>query len=222
MQAFQDALLDCDLSDIGYSGDKFTWRRGKIRERLDRGAADTRWNMMFPNAVLINGEMVKSDHRPLIVNTDDLSGTVQPREGTRRFEARWLKEETVEEIVQASWARARAMGHAPDLMSKVQAVHHDLHDWDRNILKKPVQRMKKLKRDLEAVRRGPLTDEAIAAEKEFLLRLELLMEQEEITWVQRARANWLKHGDRNTSYFHHFASTRKKETWSRGLSTTRG
>jgi len=133
-----------------------------------------------------------------------------------------LKEEIVEEIVQASWARARAMGHAPDLMSKVQAVHHDLHYWDRNILKKPVQRVKKLKRDLEAVRRGPLTDEFIAVEKEILLRLELLMEQEEITWVQRARANWLKHGDRNTSYFHHFASTRKKRNMVKGLVEDRG
>lgn len=49
--------------------------------------------------------------------------------------------------------------------------------------------MKKLKRELEILRRGPLTDETLAAQKEVLLRLELLLEQEEIYWVQRARAN---------------------------------
>jgi hypothetical protein len=27
------------------------------------------------------------------------------------------------------------------------------------------------------------------------------MEQEELTLIQRARANWLKHGDRNTYFF---------------------
>jgi hypothetical protein len=27
----------------------------------------------------------------------------------------------------------------------------------------------------------------------------------QIYWVQRARANWFKHGDRNTNFFHHFA-----------------
>jgi hypothetical protein len=30
-------------------------------------------------------------------------------------------------------------------------------------------------------------------------------------WVQRARANWLKHGDRNTNFFHNFAAKRKKQ-----------
>jgi hypothetical protein len=35
MQAFQDVLTGCGLEDIGYSGDMFTWRRGRIRERLD-------------------------------------------------------------------------------------------------------------------------------------------------------------------------------------------
>jgi len=61
--------------------------------------------------------------------------------------------------------------------------------------------MKKLKRELEILRRGPSTDESLGTQKEILLQLELVLEQEEIIWVQRARANWLKHGDRNTSFF---------------------
>jgi ribosome-binding protein aMBF1 (putative translation factor) len=111
------------------------------------------------------------------------SGQSVNREGPRRFEARWLKEETVEVIVQAAWARAMAMGNGPKLMTKVNAVHDDLHAWDREVLKKPVQHMKKLKRELEILRHGPLIDESLAAQKEILLRLELLLEQEEITWV---------------------------------------
>ena len=75
----------------------------------------------FPNARLINGEMTKSDHRPIIVVTevheDQLHGA---RRGARRFEARWLKEETVEEIVKAAWARAAVRGEGPSFMQKTK------------------------------------------------------------------------------------------------------
>jgi hypothetical protein len=33
MQAFRDAISDCNLEDNGFSGDPFTWRRGRFRER---------------------------------------------------------------------------------------------------------------------------------------------------------------------------------------------
>jgi len=102
---------------------------------------------MFPNARLVNSEMVKSDHRPLIVNTDFLGGaSEQLHMSPKRFEARWLKEETVEEIVQLAWTRASSLGHGPKLMEKANAVHADLHTWDHEVLKKLAQRMKKLKK----------------------------------------------------------------------------
>jgi hypothetical protein len=107
-------------------------------------------------------------------------------------------------------------------MTKVKAVHEDMHTWDRVVLKKPVQRMKKLKRELEILRRGPVTDESLLAQKEILLRLELLLEQEEIIWVQRARANWLKHGDRNTNFFHQYASARRQRNLIKGLVDDQG
>jgi hypothetical protein len=53
MQLFHDALKDCNLEDMGYVGDLFTWRRGSMRERLDRGVVNNSWNDLFPNASLI-------------------------------------------------------------------------------------------------------------------------------------------------------------------------
>lgn len=80
-------------------------------------------------------------------------------------------------------------------------MHEELHVWDKKVLKGPFNRIKKMQKELEEIRRGPLTDDSIAAQKELLVRLELLMEQEELTCLQRARANLLKHGDQNTSSF---------------------
>jgi hypothetical protein len=35
MQMFRYTLNMCNLVDMGYIGDIFTWRRGRMRERLD-------------------------------------------------------------------------------------------------------------------------------------------------------------------------------------------
>lgn len=184
-----------------------------MAERENKGAfgpgvANALQSNMFPNAVLVNGETMKSDHYPLSVDTE-FSGSQQTQTfvSPRRFEARWLKEDTVQEVVQTAWVRASAQNRDSALMSRVNQVHKELHEWDREVLKRPAYCIKRLRRELEVLRRGPMTDESIAAHKETLLRLELLFEQEEIYWVQRARANWLKHGDRNTSFFQHHASS---------------
>ncbi|XP_021321426.1 uncharacterized protein LOC110437330 [Sorghum bicolor] len=221
LQDFQDALDDCGLFDMGYTRDIFTWHRGRIRERLDRGVINDQWREMFPNAELVNGEYLKFDHRPLSVRTESLQGHYQVS-CTKRFEAKWLKEETVQEVVQTAWARASAQGQGGLLMSKLNQVQSELHEWDRKVLKKPVQRMKKLRRKLEELKKGEQTVEAVNAQKEILLQIELQLEQEEIYWVQRARANWLKHGDRNTNFFHRFASSRKKRNLVKGLVDDQG
>ncbi|KAK5770841.1 hypothetical protein PVK06_046997 [Gossypium arboreum] len=41
------------------------------------------------------------------------------------------------------------------------------------------------------------------------LQMNMEVDREEIYWEQRERANWLKNGDRNTAFFHKFASQRK-------------
>ena len=36
LNMFYEALDDCNLEDFGFIGDKITWKRGNIKERLDR------------------------------------------------------------------------------------------------------------------------------------------------------------------------------------------
>jgi hypothetical protein len=38
--------------------------------------------------------------------------------------------------------------------------------------------------------------------------LQVQLEQEEIKWRQRAKINWLSHGDRNSKFFHACANQR--------------
>ena len=64
-QAFQSVIDDCELWDMGYIGDRFTWQRGGIRERLDRGLINAAWEAMYPSAALQNMLYNHSDHRPI-------------------------------------------------------------------------------------------------------------------------------------------------------------
>lgn len=53
MMAFREAFEDCDLYDLGFSGQWFTWEKGRlvdnnIHERLDRGVVNLVWWKRFP------------------------------------------------------------------------------------------------------------------------------------------------------------------------------
>ena len=64
---------------------------------------------------------------------------------------------------------------------------------------------------------GPISDENEAKAKEMANLVELLLEQKEIYWSQRSRANWLHYGDRNTMFFHNFVTVRREKNFIKKL-----
>jgi hypothetical protein len=90
-------------------------------------------------------------------------------------------------------------------------MHDSLHAWDSQVLRKPTRRLRKAQRELEKAMNGLILDENESKAKEMANLIELLLEQDEVYWAQRSRANWLQFGDRNTSFFHNFASARRKK-----------
>jgi exonuclease III len=73
MQAFQQTLEECSLTDLGFVGPKFTWSNCQegvalIQERLDRGVANLAWINIFPDAEVAVNVSSWSDHALLILN----------------------------------------------------------------------------------------------------------------------------------------------------------
>lgn len=49
-----------------------------------------------------------------------------------------------------------------------------------------------------------------------------LLEKQEVYWHQRAKQFWLQSGDRNTRFFHNYATTRKVNNYIQGLKDQNG
>lgn len=161
MDRFREALEECQLDDLGYVGDAFTWRNNShacdkyIKERLDRAVANVEWRTRFPAYKVINGEPRHSDHRPLVIeiNREEL-----PQPGRRqpnfRFEASWVEEEQCKTVVENAWkltvdARSGSVGEA------VREVGAELWDWSRNILGDLEKRIKKGQKSPGGVQEKP-------------------------------------------------------------------
>ncbi|KAG0529775.1 hypothetical protein BDA96_05G126000 [Sorghum bicolor] len=160
MEKFRRAMEDCDLHDLGYVGDVFTWRNNHhnigsyTRECLDRALANTAWRCKFPLVRVINGNPRHSDHRPMImeVGERELQRWEGPREVLKNFEARWLEEEDCVAKVEEASGAALLVGTSTLLELQGQVLG-ELWEWDRLVLGELEKRIKNARRELERCRR---------------------------------------------------------------------
>ncbi|XP_019164501.1 PREDICTED: uncharacterized protein LOC109160652 [Ipomoea nil] len=112
IRGFREAVLDCGLQDLPFSGYQFTWHRSRgtpnmVEEKLDRVLCSDSWLTMFDRATASSIHFPYSDHLPLILNP-----TAERRE-TRRarfcFDNIWLREDMCCEIVSHSWERTTGL-----------------------------------------------------------------------------------------------------------------
>jgi hypothetical protein len=70
MSAFRDALLTCELKDLGFSGLPFTYDnrrsgRANVKVRLDRAVVDDWWRDIFTDSSVVHLVSSCSDHCPM-------------------------------------------------------------------------------------------------------------------------------------------------------------
>ncbi|XP_024196036.1 uncharacterized protein LOC112199223 [Rosa chinensis] len=104
MNAFRQALLDCNMEDMGAAGGSFTWSDSNTKERLDRGVCSPGWWAEFGFSRIINLPLSRSDHVPLLLEVHK-EHVVNYRGRRRfRFEEMWCSHESFSQVVDAAWA----------------------------------------------------------------------------------------------------------------------
>lgn len=205
---------DCELHDLGFSGDVFTWRNkhhkgsSHVRERLDRAVANGEWRSKFPMVYVKNGDHYRSDHRPVVIFSEKEPGRRGPGMASAFiFEANWLREDGCRKVVEEAWGLVAGGG---SLAAVLKGMSSSLAEWSSNALGGLEKQLKDAKRELEKWRRAPISDYNTGREAVWSFKVDRLEDQIDTYWKQRAHINWLQFGDRNTKFFHHACSERRR------------
>ncbi|XP_072054452.1 uncharacterized protein [Arachis hypogaea] len=219
-------LLDidsCGLFDLTTSERRFTWFRKiqgnkEIAKRLDRACCTTEWRLLFPEAFVEVLSRSHSDHCPLLIRCQG----VPIKKGNRpfRFQAAWATHPDYKAIVQKSWDSTDFGIHRKLLGVQEASLEFNSMVFGNIFIKKRELEgyLNRIQRKMEA------DDDPILKHKEEELRAEynIVLAQEELLWYQKSRDQWVRYGDRNTSFFHMQTILRRKSNKVHGLLVSDG
>ncbi|KAM0859925.1 hypothetical protein ACQ4PT_046881 [Festuca glaucescens] len=225
MQGFRDAVDVCNLVDLGYSGNFWTWEKKVVGGtytlvRLDRALGSAEWCAQFPLANVSHIDTATSDHRGLLLNlTDD----TDLRRGNCqfRYEAMWDRHPELKPTVTASWLTEESSS-ASEVRGKLANLANDLGKWGLNTFGSVRKEIRKLKSELEHLRNLPGRVGPSHVDIKVNDNLIVLYHREEVMRRQRSRVQWLNEGDKNSKFFHQRASMRWKKNLVKSLTRADG
>ena len=120
--------------------------------------------------------------------------------------------------VQQAWSLAGSgVSGLVDVHVKIRACGYELKAWGDTKTRPEEEEVKSLQNRLDRINRDVTTDESKVEYLEISNQLDDLLLKQEIYWAQRSRVAWLKHGDRNTKFFHSKASQQRRRNYIKGI-----
>lgn len=144
-----------------------------------------------------------SDHRPIRICSS--LERDEPSKGRFFFDKRMLSREGFEDLVRRSWDRD-GNDHC-STMDRIKRCRRKIMEWKKRANLNSRDKIVRLRAALgkEVVKTFP----AFRLMQRLKQELTVALREEELFWRQKCREEWLKAGDRNTSYFHNCVRGRR-------------
>ena len=131
----KEFMFEFGAIDLGFSGCKFTsakgrWGNASIKRRLNRGIANMSWRLAYPGASIVHFGAIKSDHAPILLDTNPQSNFAHR---PFRFEVTWLRDDQCHEVIESAWKDQVAGSKFIRLYKKQASTRDALRKWNKEV-----------------------------------------------------------------------------------------
>lgn len=227
MEGFREAVSVCGFTDLGFIGLPYTWDNRQdadhnIKVRLDRGLATDPFLGLYREVKVWNIQTTISDHSCLVVECLEHTTGRRRRKKNFRYENMWQRDPSYMALIRDSWDHNAGGQSLGEMQAKLKNVQSSLQVWERDVFGSVKKTLANLRCDLEAERARSIGSGPSRYEKQLMSRISELLSREEVMEKQRSRVEWLKDGDRNTSFFQAKSTARAKRNAITSLSREDG
>lgn len=192
-----------ELIELEFSGPSHTWACGLSEDtrksaRLDRSLCNADWSTRFSNASVKHLPAIQSDHCPLLISPNGFA-PISALNKPFWFQAAWMTHEQFDDFVKNKWS------NEIPLVPFLKTFSHELQSWNKEVFHNIFQKKRELFARIGGIQKKLAFNHdrgLIKLEGKLRRELDEVLYREELLWYQKSRADWIKNGDRNTSYFH--------------------
>lgn len=209
---FQSCINNCQLTDLGYVGPKFTWCNKRfdgtlVYQRLDQCLGNNAWIHAFPEAVVQHLPRIRSDHSPILFCSHYQPLSFSPR--PFRCERFWLSQPDFLSVSKDVWAN----NHELPIFDTLHVLKDRLISWNKESFGNIFARKRRLLARMKGIDRVCTHDQypfLLKLQNDLSIEYQKLLALEEELWASKARLDWLNLGDSNTSFFHSSVLQRRR------------
>ncbi|XP_062028694.1 uncharacterized protein LOC133744637 [Rosa rugosa] len=155
IQRFRQALVDCDLVNMGFVGSRFTWSNRFTKERLDRACHTVQWRDLYPFSRVITLPLSHSDHCPILIDVNPDSGSLPRSPRAFRFEEMWLAHTGCTGVVEQGLMLPTIGESMSQVSRKIKHTGHLFLKWHDGTFQQRQTEMKLIQGKLEVLMRKP-------------------------------------------------------------------